>query len=67
MTGFYHLVDTKPCAVQVNGAFQQGSQGTATHSELLQLGQLHFENTLFLSVDFSFIGTVGCTGVFYEN
>ena len=47
-TGFYDLLDIKSCNVTVNGAFQQGSQGTATHSGLLQLGQLFFENAFFV-------------------
>ena len=48
MTRCYDLVEIKTCNVQVNGAFLQGSQGTATHSGLLQLGQLCFKNTVFV-------------------
>ena len=48
MTGFYDLLDIKPCDVQVNGAFEQGSQGSATHSGMLQLGQLFFEDAVFV-------------------
>ena len=31
MTGFYDLLDVKPCDINVHGAFEQGSQGSATH------------------------------------
>ena len=48
MTGVYDLVDIKPCDISVNGAFEQGSQGNATHSGLLQLGQLFFEDAVFV-------------------
>ena len=47
MTGFYDLVDIKTCDISVNGAFKLGSQGHATHSGLLQLGQLFFEDAVF--------------------
>ena len=48
MTGCYDLVDIKPCDKSVNGAFEQGWQGNATHSGLLQLGQLFFEDVVFV-------------------
>ena len=44
----YDLVDIKPCDISMNGAFEQGSQGNATHSGLLQLGQLFFEDAVFV-------------------
>ena len=48
MTGFYDLLDTTPCDVEVHGAFDQGPQGKATVRGLLQLGQLYFEDTVFV-------------------
>ena len=48
MMGFYDLLDIKPCDINVNGVLEQGSQGNATHSGKLQLGQLFFEDTVFV-------------------
>ena len=38
MPGFYDLLDTTQCDVEVHGAFDQGQQGKATIQGLLQLG-----------------------------
>ena len=43
-----HLLDTTPCDVEVHGAFDQGQQWKATVQGLLQLGQLYFEDTVFV-------------------
>ena len=48
MTGFYDLLDVKSCDINVHRAFEQGSQGSATHSGILQLGQLFFEDAVFV-------------------
>ena len=48
VTGFYVLLDIKPCDINVHGAFEQGSQGSSTHSGILQLGQLFFEDAVFV-------------------
>ena len=47
MTGFYDLLNVKPCDINVHGVFEQGCQGSATHSGILQLGQLFFEDAVF--------------------
>ena len=48
MTGFYLLINTKPCSVLVDGAFESGEPSRATHQSDLQLGQLYFSNTAFV-------------------
>ena len=48
MTGFYSLINTKPCSVLVDGAFESGEPSRATHQGDLQLGQLYFSNTAFV-------------------
>ena len=41
-------LDIKPCDINVHGSFEEGSQGSATLSGMLQLGQLIFEDTVFV-------------------
>ena len=48
MTGFYTLLNTIQCSTLVDGAFQSGVSGQATHSGMLQLGQLFFHNAMFV-------------------
>ena len=67
MTGLYDLVDVKPCDISVNGAFKQVSQGNATHSGLLQLGQLFFEDAVHVERNDDFVGTIGCSRLFYKD
>ena len=71
MTGFYDLFDIKPCKININGAFEQGSQGSATHSGMLQLGQLFFEDGVFVPglqetiISLGQLDTQGCSS--YQN
>ena len=48
MTGFYSLINTKPCSVLVDGAFESGEPSRATHQGDLQLGQLYFSDMAFV-------------------
>ena len=46
MTGFYTLLNSKPCSLAVNGAFEGGKTGQATSVGTMQLGQLFFHGTV---------------------
>ena len=48
MTGFYTLLNTTQCSTLVDGAFQSGISGQATHTGILQFGQLFFHNAMFV-------------------
>ena len=48
MTGFYTLHNPTNCHVIVDGAFAQGKSGKATYSGTMQLGNIFFDDTLFV-------------------
>ena len=48
MTGFYTLHNPADCNIIVDGAFAQGKSGRATYSGTMQLGNIFFDDTLFV-------------------
>ena len=48
MTGFYRLVNTRPCHIVVDGAFDKNNPGVGKLSGDMVLGDLCFSNTVFV-------------------
>ena len=48
MTGFYRLQDAKPCHVLVDGAIESGKHGVGRLRGTMQLGNISFQNTIFV-------------------
>ena len=48
MTGYYSLMQTKPCTVYVGGAFEKQTPGVGKVLGTMQVGDLRFKNTVFV-------------------